>query len=1075
MQRFAGILNQLGGWLIPHLERISIELAVLATVVLAAIVLLRIHSPRVRHVFWGLVLAKPLATLLIASPVSLYGWMAPTPPARSLRVVTYSEGPQTGVAARPPNHEMRPVPGLELSRPDGPASRLPLTGAGWLAGIWTAVAVALAVRLAVGFGYVKLLCHSSIRVCDGPIRAVLDEAARMLGVRRPVRIALSRAHHGPVLAGVLRPVILLPEDLPRTLEPDPLRLVLAHELAHVRRWDNLVLLLQRLAEIVFFFHPVVWLCGWAMRREAEAACDDAVIEAGIAYDPHLRESYASSLTCVAEMRCGITRKLLVNTFAAAESHFARRVKRILSGRGGRMTIGVTMVSFGVLVAIACVGLPTAAPIEEGRSRPVDAHDGEKPGSEDNEKGEGRVMNQDAHSDGKQVLLEGVPSLSWGQGQDNTFAGALASATAVTEHPVSYSDIMGLSGLAFRVRWTNEQTATKWCMSCPVGEMPDEDRAFTSLTGWELVTDVQFGVETVDFEGIRRKLVASIDGCRPVCAYGICLDMAVVYGYENNGETLLLTDYHSDERPFLLPLEKMGPMQTYLGKHKEPPPPREALLEALQIAMLNWKRERHHGGIEGREYWYGDAALRAWLHDLAGPGGLSEETRAKFLNLSKWNYGSLKDARAAATTFLREHAPLLGDEGRAALERAADLYAGEVAHLGAWEKRAERPWGASSLAEWDDRRRNSERESLTSVRRTEQRAIAKLEQALRSEGVEPPVPEAYTEPGPSQLVKKVDDYHWKPMWLSHIGCLKAAADVLDVEISVPWLFGVTGYAFLLNVHEELCPSGWHVVDVPVGERLAGTGLSLEYLTKPTHEGNDKAILQKQTWDGLRAAVDGGFPCYGYDLEIGDYYVVYGYDETGYYFSGPNCVDGKGPLPWDDYGVTNMVGVIYMNALKPGERLDDKVVVRDALATAVRQARKPNDPKGLYQHGLEGYEQWVRALENGSTEGIGPKYNAVSYAECRRNAVAFLREAKLRLNDPDLDATFDEAIQHYEIVSQQFELVADAFPMGPPKEEMSLEKRVKTATEALQAAKAGEEKGLETLAALAQALGAENLEE
>lgn len=150
-------------------------------------------------------------------------------------------------------------------------------------------------------------------------------------------------------------MILLPRRLVADLSADQLRLIVAHELAHVRRYDNLVVLLQRVAKMLLFFHPVVWLCGWAMRREAEAACDDAVISAyrGSA-------EYADSLTRVVEMRDGLTRRLLVNTFAAAESQFSRRVRRILEGPVGRMTLALSAVSGIVLITLACLRLPSAA-------------------------------------------------------------------------------------------------------------------------------------------------------------------------------------------------------------------------------------------------------------------------------------------------------------------------------------------------------------------------------------------------------------------------------------------------------------------------------------------------------------------------------------------------------------------------------------------------------------------------------------------------------------------------------------------------------------------------------------------
>ena len=68
MQTFIETINAFGLWLVEHLRQLSIELLILAGIVLAVIFLLRVRSPRVRHAFWLLVLAKPVMTLLIASP-----------------------------------------------------------------------------------------------------------------------------------------------------------------------------------------------------------------------------------------------------------------------------------------------------------------------------------------------------------------------------------------------------------------------------------------------------------------------------------------------------------------------------------------------------------------------------------------------------------------------------------------------------------------------------------------------------------------------------------------------------------------------------------------------------------------------------------------------------------------------------------------------------------------------------------------------------------------------------------------------------------------------------------------------
>ena len=80
MLQLVELLNRFGQWLMAHLWQMSIELAILAAVVAAVVWLLRVRSPALRHLFWGLVLAKPVATFLIASPISLYVWLTPEVP-----------------------------------------------------------------------------------------------------------------------------------------------------------------------------------------------------------------------------------------------------------------------------------------------------------------------------------------------------------------------------------------------------------------------------------------------------------------------------------------------------------------------------------------------------------------------------------------------------------------------------------------------------------------------------------------------------------------------------------------------------------------------------------------------------------------------------------------------------------------------------------------------------------------------------------------------------------------------------------------------------------------------------------
>jgi beta-lactamase regulating signal transducer with metallopeptidase domain len=142
----------------------------------------------------------------------------------------------------------------------------------WLTG--TPITFAL---LAAGIIGTNRLRRASRPLDDGPSVALCATLASSLHVTKRVTIAVCDRIAAPVLVGILRPIILLPPAALTGWSPEEIEMVLLHELAHVRRWDNLVNLLQRIIESLLFFHPAVWLVSNWVRREREACCDAAVV------------------------------------------------------------------------------------------------------------------------------------------------------------------------------------------------------------------------------------------------------------------------------------------------------------------------------------------------------------------------------------------------------------------------------------------------------------------------------------------------------------------------------------------------------------------------------------------------------------------------------------------------------------------------------------------------------------------------------------------------------------------------------------------------------------------------------
>src|SRR5438105_1231727 len=148
----------------------------------------------------------------------------------------------------------------------------------WALPLWSVGVLLFSVRLAWGGAHISALRRRGRRA-DDRIQAIVTRLATRIGIERPVRALISAGVDTPSVLGWLRPAILLPPASLLGLNPQQLEAVLAHELAHVRRHDYLVNILQMVTETLFFYHPVVWWASTQIRRERELCCDDLAVQA----------------------------------------------------------------------------------------------------------------------------------------------------------------------------------------------------------------------------------------------------------------------------------------------------------------------------------------------------------------------------------------------------------------------------------------------------------------------------------------------------------------------------------------------------------------------------------------------------------------------------------------------------------------------------------------------------------------------------------------------------------------------------------------------------------------------------
>jgi HEAT repeat protein/beta-lactamase regulating signal transducer with metallopeptidase domain len=256
----------------------------------------------------GVMLALPVATAVRAyRSATTDFWTAPAaahvPTARPLPAVR-QEPRATGAVDRPAG----PAPDASAS-PSPPGDVPPFTAPRPTLGerlepllptcvvIWFVGVLLLSFRLLGAWLHAQRFRSSGTAPAPAACLAAVRRLMDRLGVRRAVEVLQSTAVSVPAVIGAVRPVLLVPASVLTGLTPQQLEVLLAHELAHVRRHDYLVNLVQSVVETLLFYHPAVWWVSGRVRAEREHCCDDLAV--ALCGD---RELYVRALVGLEELR-----------------------------------------------------------------------------------------------------------------------------------------------------------------------------------------------------------------------------------------------------------------------------------------------------------------------------------------------------------------------------------------------------------------------------------------------------------------------------------------------------------------------------------------------------------------------------------------------------------------------------------------------------------------------------------------------------------------------------------------------------------------------------------------------------
>jgi HEAT repeat protein/beta-lactamase regulating signal transducer with metallopeptidase domain len=373
------LLNGLDGLGVPAVDALLKATLILGLAGAATFVLGR-ASAAVRHLVWALALSSALVLPVLS--VALPRWQLPivtltTPVAPAVPEAAGARAPLPRVARSidsPGRADIAPPGSLETP-PSGPAAQQAMTPRVSLAlaivALWATGAFAVVGRLAAGLLAVQWISRRTTPVVDAPWLPLAVDLAAGLGITRRLVFLESARATMPMAAGIFRPAVLMPEDANRW-PLERLRIVLLHELAHVKRRDCLTHAIAQLACAVHWFNPLAWIAARHIRTERERACDDLVLACGTR-----GSDYAEELLEIARvMRGGRYPAVLAGaTLAMAHrSQLEGRLIAILDPKVPRSGVSQARAALAA-VAVACA-LPPLAAMQPWAVAPLEAESAE---------------------------------------------------------------------------------------------------------------------------------------------------------------------------------------------------------------------------------------------------------------------------------------------------------------------------------------------------------------------------------------------------------------------------------------------------------------------------------------------------------------------------------------------------------------------------------------------------------------------------------------------------------------------------------------------------------------------------
>jgi hypothetical protein len=332
-------------------------------------------------------------------------------------------------------------------------------------------------------------------------------------------------------------------------------------------------------------------------------------------------------------------------------------------------------------------------------------------------------------EGGRVWIEGVEPLTWGT--SNTFIAALAASARAVGDNISYEELMGYSGAAFRLHFHQPE----WCPSSPDAGVGFDctNAAFKSL-GYTIEPVSWDKKKPETLKTMHREVAASIDRGLPVLAIDLigAPDWGIIAGYADNGDTYLCRTFHKQTGWYNK--NEKNPWWVYIIKKRYQKPDRKQLIINSFRAAVKMAKTKKFG-----KYTSGFAAFEAWADDLENdklfPEGEEQNKIGSRAHINGWIYLSLIDARKAAVEYLTNAANEFDEPAKADILKAAHCYKQVIKHLTPMDKYALHLGHLMSGRTWTLNMRHAEAGVLRRAALFEETAVSELEKVLKIEAAQ----------------------------------------------------------------------------------------------------------------------------------------------------------------------------------------------------------------------------------------------------------------------------------------------------------------------------------------------------